>query len=190
MKTYQKPALPFLYSAATGDLAGFKDPDGSEQLFFFQPRLGFFYSTQDQTDGGATAVTFNNTALSRGVSVVDSSKVYVDRAGWYEFTLSVQIQNSNSSDHSFDLWGVLNGQVIADSNFSYSVPSSHGGKPGRLVPSQNFFLPLNAGDYVQINWVTDDAAVTIQTTAAQVTPTRPVTPSVLLTVKEVGSLEA
>ena len=190
MKTFQKPCLPFLYNSNTGDMCGFKDPDGSEQFFAFAPRLGFFYSTQDQTDGGATPLTFNNSALSRGVSIVSSSSIQVDRSGLYMFQLSMQIQNSDNQAHSFDLWGVLNGEIIANSNFSYSVPASHGGAPGRLVPSQNFILPLNAGDLVQIHWTTDNASVTLQTTAAQTGPTRPVTPSLLLTVQELGGLEA
>jgi hypothetical protein len=191
MKTFQKPCLPFLYNSNTGDMCGFKDPDGSEQFFAFAPRLGFFYSTQDQTDGGATPLTFNNSAVSRGVSIVGGSEVVVDRSGLYMFQLSMQIENADSGYHSFNMWGLLNDEIIENSNFRYSVPPAHGGAPGRLAPSQNFMLALNAGDRVEMHWYTNDEEnVTLATIAAQSNPTRPATPSILLTVQEVGGLEA
>jgi hypothetical protein len=67
------------------------------------------------------------------------------------------------------------------------VPSKHGSTPGALIPSQNFWLALKAGDYVQILWETDNAAVTITYHAAE--EGKPVSPSLLLTVKEIAPLK-
>lgn len=188
MGTRLRSNSTFLYDDVSGDIVGVRDPDGSEFLWARAPRLGVFFDTTDQSDGvgGVTPMTFNTNPISRGVTVVDGSKIRVDRAGIYNWHLSVQIQNADSQDHSFDLWGVKNGETIPFSNFSYSVPSSHGGVPGRLVPSQNFWLELNAGDYVQIMWSSDSAQVSIQYTPVQTSPTRPATPSLLLTVQEIA----
>lgn len=186
---YMKVGTNLLFDNTTGDVVGMRDPDGSDLYFAKDPRIGVFVSMQDQTDGSpGTPMTFDTTAISRGVSLVGTDTIRVDRKAIYNWQLSVQIQNSDSQAHSFDLWGKLNGNVIPSSNFSYSVPSSHGGAPGRLVPSQNFYLTLEAGDEVQVLWYTDSANVTIQHVDPQTSPTRPATPSIILTVNEVSSL--
>lgn len=176
---------PFIYDDA-GDIAGLRDPDGSE--LYLVPRLGVFFSASNQTDGsGAVSMTFDTTALSRGVSLKTSSQIQVDRDGVYEWQLSTHIHNADSQAHSFELWGRVNGVDIDNSRFIYSVPSSHGGAPGALIPSQNFWLALKAGDYVEIRWATDNAAVTIAYHAAE--EGKPVSPSLLLTVKEIAPLK-
>lgn len=183
-----RPNSAFLYHSDTDDIVGVRDPDGSEFYWQRAPRLGLFFDTSTQTDGaGAVAMEFGTQAISRGVSVVDDSKIYVDRAGIYEFQLSTHIHNADSQAHTFELWGKLNGSDIENSRFIYSVPSSHGGVPGALIPSQNFWLQLNAGDYVQIMWEADDANVTIAYHAAEAG--KPISPSLLLTVKEIAALD-
>lgn len=187
MDTRQRSSSAFLYESQSNDIVGVRDPDGSEFYWQRAPRLGAFFDTTNQTDGsGAVAMTFNTTAISAGVSLVDSSKIRVDRAGLFEFQLSTHIHNSDSQAHTFELWGRVNGTDIDNSRFIYSVPSSHGGVPGALIPSQNFWLNLNAGDYVQIMWEADDADVTIAYHAAE--ESKPVSPSLLLTVKEIADL--
>jgi hypothetical protein len=187
MSVRQRSNSNFLYDADTSDIVGVRDPDGSEFYWQRAPRLGVFFDTSNQTDGsGAVAMSFNNQALSRGVRLVDGNKIYVDRDGLYEWQLSTHIHNADSQAHTFELWGRLNGNDIANSRFIYSVPSRHGGTPGALIPSQNFWLPLNAGDYVQIMWETDDADVTIAYHPAE--EGKPISPSLLLTVKEIATL--
>jgi hypothetical protein len=121
------------------------------------------------------------------VSLRSATQIQVDRDALYEWQLSVHLHNSDSQAHRFELWGRVNGADIANSRFIYSVPSSHGGDPGALIPSQNFWLALKAGDYVEILWETDDAAVTIAYHAAETG--KPVSPSLLLTVKEIAPLK-
>lgn len=176
---------PFIYDDS-GDIAGLRDPDGSD--LYLVPRLGVFFDTTNQTDGsGAVPMEFSTQALSRGVTLVDDSKIYVDRDGIYEWQLSPHLHNADNQAHSFELWGRLNGVDIPNSRFIYSVPSSHGGSPGALIPSQNFWLALRAGDYVQIVWETDSTEVTIAYHAAETG--KPVSPSLLLTVKEIAPLK-
>jgi len=181
----QRFGSAFLYDSTTDDIVGVKDPDGSEFYWAREPRLGLFFDTSTQTDSeSAVPMEFGTTALSRGVTVVDDTKIYVDRAGWYEFQLSIHIHNDDSQAHLFELWGKLNDSDIPNSRFIYTVPSSHGGNPGALIPSQNFWLQLAAGDYVQIVWATDSEDVTIAYHAAE--EGKPISPSLLLTVKEIA----
>lgn len=187
MGVRQRSNSAFLYDDVSNDIVGVKDPDGSEFLWQRAPRLGVFFDTSTQTDGsGAVAMQFGTQAISRGVSLVDDSKIYVDRAALYEWQLSVHLHNADTQAHTFTLWGRVNGVDIENSRFIYTVPSSHGGTPGALIPSQNFWLALNAGDYVQIMWETDSADVTIAYHVAEAG--KPVSPSLLLTVKEIGTL--
>lgn len=177
---------PFIYDDA-GDIAGLRDPDGSE--LYLVPRIGVMFDTTTQTDGsGAVPMAFNTEALSRGVTLAEGSKIYVDRTAIYEWALSVHVHNEDSQAHSFELWGRVNGVDIPNSRFIYSVPSKHGSTPGAIIPSQNFWLALNAGQYVQIMWATDDPLVTIAFHAAEVG--KPVSPSLLLTVKELTPTKA
>jgi len=176
----------FLYDD-NDDIVGVRDIDGSEFYFARKPDLGLFFDTTNQTDGsGALPVTFSTTAVSRGVRLVDSSDIYVDKAGLYNWQLSVHLHNTDSQAHYFELWGRKNGVDIPSSRFIYSVPSSHGGSPGTIIPSQNFWLQLLAGDYVQIMWATDNVGVTIAYHAAETEPpAKPGAPSLLLTVDRI-----
>lgn len=174
----------FLYDDASDDIVGIRDIDGSEFYFARKPDVGVFLSLSTQVDGaGELPMTFDSTVISRGVRLVDGSKIYVDRGGLYNWQLSVHLHNTDSQAHFFELWGHLNGVDIPNSRFIYSVPSSHGGQPGTIIPSQNFWLQLAAGDYVQVMWATDNAGVTIAYHAPEIgPPARPAAPSILLTV--------
>jgi hypothetical protein len=176
---------PWLTDDTTGDLLGVRDDDSSEFFWLRDPRLGVFFDTTTQTDG-VVPMAFNTQAITRGVTMKDGTKVVVDRSGIYELQLSVHIHNTSAQFHTFELWGRLNGADIANSRFIYSVPAKHGAIPGAVIPSQNFWLAINAGDEVQMVWATDSANVRITYHAAEVG--RPISPSLLLTVKEIAPL--
>jgi hypothetical protein len=176
----------FLYDDAD-DIIGIRDIDGSEFLFARKPDLGVFMDLGNQTDGsGAVPMEFDTVVVERGITLVDSNKIRVSRAGLYNWHLSVHLHNVDSQAHYFELWGRRNTVNIPNSRFKYSVPSKHGDDPGTIIPSQNFWLQLNAGDEVQIIWVTDDADVTIAFHAAETgPPAKPAAPSLLLTVNRI-----
>lgn len=176
----------FLYDD-NDDIVGIRDIDGSEFYFARKPDLGVFLDLGNQTDGsGSLPMEFDTVAITRGVRLVDSTKIYVDRAGLYNWHLSVHLHNTDSQAHFFELWGRKNGVDIPNSRFIYTVPSSHGGQPGTIIPSQNFWLQLAAGDYVEIMWMSDNAGVTIAYHAAEEgPPAKPAAPSLLLTVDRI-----
>jgi len=145
---------------------------------------GSFYDTTTQSIASTTAeyaVTFSSTSLSKGVAVQSNSRIVVSAEGVYNFQFSAQLQNTNIADNDVDIWFKKNGVVIANSNTIVTVPSSHGGTPGHCVPSWNFFLDMNRNDYFEIFWHADSLLVSMPSYAAAITPTRPATPSVILT---------
>jgi hypothetical protein len=152
---------------------------------------GAFQDTTDQVAADTTTaypMTLNTTDYSNGVYVSNSSRMNVRNYGIYNLQFSVQLVNTDSQIHDIDIWFRKNGTNIAGSNSRYSVPNSHGGVDGHLIAALNFFIELNANDYMEIIWATDDVAVSIQQLPTRTSPDTPATPSVIATMQYVAPL--
>lgn len=149
---------------------------------------GAFQDSTDQTAASTTAayaITLNTTDYSAGVSVVSNSQITVRTGGVYNIQFSIQFANGNVAIQDVDIWFRKNGADVAGSNSKFSVPNSHGGTDGHLIAALNFYIQLAAGDYVQIMWATTSTDVSLEQIPAQTTPTRPSTPSAIVTVNKV-----
>lgn len=149
---------------------------------------GAFQDTTDQTAASTTAayaVTLNTTDFSKGISVVSNSQITFETGGIYNIQFSLQFANEDTQIQDVDVWFRKNGTDIAGSNSKFSVPNSHGGTDGHLIAALNFYVQVAANDYVQIMWATSSTLVTIEHLAAQTSPTRPSTPSVIVTANKV-----
>lgn len=157
---------------------------------------GAFQDTTDQTATANTAsvMTFNTTDFSNGVSVVSNSKLTVAQAGIYNLQFSAQFENSDTQEHDVTIWLRKDasgaGVDIDGSAGLVGVPSSHGGINGHIIIGWNYFVTLNANDFVEIWWSTPSTQVTIQAYAAGTSPTRPSTASVVATLTFVSNLSA
>jgi hypothetical protein len=149
---------------------------------------GAFSSLADQTAviNTATAVLLGTTDYSSGISVVSNSRITVTRAGFYKFDFNLLLKNTDSSSHIASFWLRKNGTNIANSNTDATVPSQGGGVPGTAVVTIVFTLQLAASDYIEVMWSTPNVAVTLDFTAAQTSPTRPVTPSVIANINRIA----
>lgn len=149
---------------------------------------GAFQDSTDQSAASTTAayaVTLNTTDYAVGVSVVSSSQITVRSAGVYNIQFSIQFTNANVAIQDVDIWFRKNGTDVAGSNSKFSVPNSHGGVDGHLIAALNYYIQLAAGDYIQLMWATTSTNVTIEQIPTQTTPTRPATPSAILTINKV-----
>ena len=150
-----------------------------------QSYYGSFYSTQDQTNAGATSVnkmTLNTTDLSNGVSIVSNSRITIANAGIYNIQFSAQVFKTSGGTSKIDIWLCKNGSNVANTNTEMEVTgNSHGS-----VAAWNFFVNAAAGDYYELCWSSADTTMQLDYTTAQTTPTRPAIPSVILTVNKVG----
>ena len=147
---------------------------------------GAFQDTTDQSIATTTAtanITLNTTDYSLGTSIVDGYKVKVDYSGLYNVQFSLQFANDNVAIQDVDVWFRKNGSDVANSNSKFSVPNSHGGTDGHLIASLNFNIELAKDDYVSLAWATTSTDVTVEHLAAQTTPTRPATPSAIVTIQ-------
>jgi len=153
---------------------------------------GAFQSGVDQTAtvNTATVMTFNVTDYSNDVSVVSNSKITVVNSGVYNLQWSGQFENADTQLHDASVWIRVNGTDVVGSDSLISVPNKHGGVNGHTIAAWNYFVQLNAGDYVELWWSTDDAQVSLQYYAAGTSPTRPTTASVIATLSFVSALPA
>jgi hypothetical protein len=158
---------------------------------------GAFSSSQNQstTANTATLMTLNTTDFSNQVSIT-SSKISVVNAGIYNLQFSTQFQNTDNAQHDISIWlkqGNDGGAAtdIAGSTGFISIParkSAGAGNEGHGIYGWNYFLSMQANDYVQLYWSTTNAAVTIEYYAASTGPVRPSTQSVVATLSFVSAL--
>ena len=165
-----------------GNLIG---PRGSKYL---NAPYGAFQSTVDQTAASANtayAMTLNTTDYANGVSVASNSRITVVDDGIWNLQWSGQFENTDSQDHDVRVWLKINGTVVVGSTGFFAVPSKHGSVNGHALVGWNYFLSLNANDYVELWWETDSTLVTIQTYAAS--GSYPSTASLIATISFVSN---
>ena len=162
--------------------------DSSGGAYLRNP-YGAFSSNQDQTATAntATLMTLNTTDFANGVSIA-SSKITVANSGIYNLQFSTQFQNTDTAFQDVYIWLQQNGVDISGSTGFVSIPNRHAGTNGHAIVGWNYFLYMEASDYVEIYWSIPNTAVSIQHLAASGSPTKPSTQSVVATMSFVSAL--
>ena len=147
---------------------------------------GAWYDTTTQTRTAintAKAVTFNSNTLQNQITkdTVDTSKIYVDVAGYYNFQFSAQISKASGGTAYIWIWPRVDGSDIPASASKVAVQ----GTAAESVPAWNFVLPMQAGSYFQLMWATDDAITLLAEAPVAFAPS---IPSVILTATFVSAL--
>jgi len=153
---------------------------------FRRIRYGSFYDTTTQlatTINTATAITFNSTDLSYGVSIgTPTSRIVVANEGLYNFDTSFQIDKTTGGLAIFDFWFRLNGVNVTNSGSRIQIQ----GNNAEIFSSLNYFFNLKANDYVELMFSVNDITVELKTFAAAAP--HPGIPSIILTVNTIGEL--
>ena len=131
---------------------------------------------------GTYQVSTSQTVASTTITGSAPSRITFGLAGLYNVQYSVQFVNTGANIHDMDIWLRKNGTDVTESNSQFSIPAKHAGVDGHLIGALNFFVDVVAGDYIELMWSTSDTAATIQYIGPQTSPTRPGTPSVIVTV--------
>jgi hypothetical protein len=137
---------------------------------------------------GTYSVSPSQTVSSRTISGVSASKITVAQPGLYNVQFSFQFANTDSQIHDVDIWFKKNDVTVPKSNSQFSIPGSHGGINGHLITAMNYYIDLDADDYVEIVWHTNNSAVFLEAIPTQTAPIRPSTPSTIVTVSFVSTL--
>ena len=147
------------------------------------------FTDQTTTVNTATLVALSVTDFSNEVSLQTGSKITVTNAGIYNLQFSVQLQNLDNAPQDVFIWLKQNDVDITGSTGLVGMPArKSAGVPFHDIKGWNYFLNMNAGDYVQVYWSTTNVDVTIQTYPASGTPTKPSTASVVATLSFVSAL--
>jgi hypothetical protein len=171
-----------------------------EQLFttntggsLLQFPYGAFSSDQDQstTANTATLMTLNTTDFSNGGVTISSSKITTEIPGTYNLQFSTQFQNTDNQIQDISIWLRQNGVDIPGSTGFVSIPahkSASAGDEAHQITGWNYYVEMQANDYIEIWWSTTNSTVTIQHYPASTGPVRPSTQSVVATLSFVSAL--
>ena len=179
-------ALNIFSRKLTSVLGSLFGPKGGK---FMNNPYGAFQDTTDQTAAVANtayAMTLNTTDYANGVSVASSSRITVADSGIWNLQWAGQFENPDSQDHDVRVWLKINGTVVVGSTGFFAVPSKHGSVNGHALVGWNYFLSLNASDYVELWWETDSTQVSIQ--AYPAAGNYPSTASLIATMSFVSNL--
>jgi hypothetical protein len=174
-------ALLSQYAALSNDVQALAlGPADTPQLP--RKRYGSFYDTTTQTAAvinTAYGMTFNTTDLSTGVTIgTPTSRVYVDTRSVYNIQFSAQLDKTIIGLGNVWIWLRKNGTNVVNSTGQLQVQSI----TSETVAAWNYLLDMNAGDYFELMWETDD--ITTQITSFAATAVHPATPSIILTVTD------
>ena len=154
---------------------------------------GAFQDTTTQTAAAntATALKFNTTDFSNGVTVSSTTKLTVDQSGIYNLQFSVQVENNANSMQDMSIWLKKNGTDITGSAGLIGLAARKSATEFyHNIVGWNYYLTLSASDYIEIWWSADSTSVFIPAYAAGTSPTRPSTASAVATLSFVSNLSA
>ena len=153
---------------------------------------GAFQDSTDQVAVSTTVaypVTFNTTDFSNGVTVASGSRITVANTGLWNLQFSIQLTNTTNATHDVDIWFRVNGTDVPASNSRFGLaPRKSVGDPYHIIAALNYFVSLNATDYVEIMGRTNDVGVSIEHYPVSASPTRPAVPSAIATMSFVSAL--
>jgi hypothetical protein len=156
----------------------------------FQFPFAAFHDSTTQTQSAtstAKAITFDTTDYSNSITRGSpTSRIITSVAGYYNFQFSAQLDKASGASASIWIWPKVNGSNITHSASKVSIQ----GTTAESVPAWNFVLPMNANDYFELYWLTDDTNVQLKAEAGFGTAPNnvPEIPSVILTATFVSAL--
>ena len=125
----------------------------------------------------------DTTEYSSGVILSANTRFVVQNAGVYNIQFSAQLQQSNNDDSLISIWFRKNGTDISRSNTEIAIDKNQGGA-SKLVAAWNIIESFTANQYVEIMWSSPDISMEILWQDVQTAPTRPSTPSIIVTVTQ------
>jgi hypothetical protein len=154
---------------------------------------GSFYDnfTQTLTGGANVAVPVRlnttDTSATNGISVVTDgtnlTRITVANTGVYNLLFSAQLANSGGTGQTVDFWLRKNGATaafnVADTTGKVVLQSN----TNFAMAAWNYFIALNAGDYIYLMWTATSTNVTMVNTVANAV--HPASPSIIVTLNQV-----
>jgi hypothetical protein len=135
-----------------------------------------FYSTVTQNHGAIGnegLVSCNSTDFANGISLASTNRFVAPVDGIYNFQFSLQLVSAVNNKHAY-VWLKKDGTAVPNSNTEVDLANKDYG----YVAAWNFMVSLNANQYLQLAWTSDD---TVQIKATSPAPYGPAIPSAIVT---------
>lgn len=115
--------------------------------------------------------------------VTNNSRIYVDLTGSYEVIFSgIADLSSAPANKHLEVWIAIDNSPVTDSNTRIEIPTAS----VEMTVAVGYILDLTAGQYIEMETWGDATTCRWLATAAGALPTRPATPSVIVTMKMIG----
>jgi hypothetical protein len=149
---------------------------------------GQFSDTTIQNGGGTSStpheMRLNTVDLASGFSIVSGTRITAANSGIYNLQFSAQLLQTTNNAAEISIWLRKNGNNVPNSNTDLTIEKISGG--GKLVAAWNFFVELNATEYVELMWSSTRSDTQIYYEGIQSSPSRPATPSIIVTMSQIA----
>ncbi len=150
---------------------------------------GSFYDTAKQitTVLSAISVKFGFTSFTNNISITNNTsglpaRITVANAGIYLVKYALQFIKTDAGNDEVSVWIRRNSAAFANTNNTYTIQGS--GIKNTIINS--FFVDLGTDDYVEIYFTVKYINTSITGTGTQLSPSRPATPSAMVTIQRVN----
>jgi hypothetical protein len=138
---------------------------------------------------GTYSVSTSGTIASASLQGRTTSKITASIAGTYNIQWSGQFSSLSNSSETAYIWIRINGTDLAGSTGQCGLlQRKSAGVANNMIVGWNYYINLNAGDYVELFWLTTSTDVTIKTFPKSTSPAYPATASVIATIGFVSAL--
>lgn len=129
------------------------------------------------------AMTLNNVDVVNGVVLNSGSQIQVLNTGVYNLQFSAQLfRTGGGTSAAVDIWIRKNGFDIPSTSTKVNLNSNG----VYLVTAWNWFVQMNAGDWVEIMWSVTDIRIQLQYEIANLVVPYPEIPSLITTISKVS----
>lgn len=149
----------------------------------FDPNYGSFeFRGSDHTWTTTSPMPINHTNFAKRTELGEGGSITIKEPGKYNVQFSAQLVKLTGGTHAAEIWLQQNGDPVPHSNTAITIT---GGSGSALVVGWNWFIEVEANDYIQLYWWTDQASsMKIDSRAAL--SGRPEVPGIILTISQVG----
>jgi hypothetical protein len=138
---------------------------------------------------GTYTVSTSGTIASTALLGRTTTKLVANVSGTYNLQWSGQFSSLSNASETAYVWIRINGQDLAGSTGHIGLlQRKSAGVANNMIVGWNYYLNLNAGDYVELWWLVSSTDVSLASFPKSTSPAYPSTASVVLTIGFVSAL--
>jgi hypothetical protein len=142
-----------------------------------------FFDTTTQNNGGATVanqVLINTTQTANGFTLGPDNRINILNTGTYFLSANMQLAfTGGASNYNVTVWYTINDVIVPNSAFTFTTT---GAQNDQTLATITDTVALTANQYIKFYWWSQATGMKILSTAAGTNPTRPLSPSVNISI--------